>query len=176
MAQPRYKKKPVLIASAALVALLGAGAASLTLETTAKYEGYVPEAYICPAGVWTRCFGDTSGVTPGAVYSDAECVRSLNEAVVRHAAPVLDCVPGLADRPDEVKAAFASMAYNIGVKAFCGSSVASMARSGDWRGACERMARIYRRAGGKELPGLVKRRAEESALCLRGLSRQEAGI
>lgn len=176
MARIKYKKKPLLIASAALVALLGAGAASLTLEATARHEGYVPQAYLDPVGVWTKCFGDTQDVTPGAVYSDAECLRSLNDAVERHTKPVLACVPGLAGQADEVKAAFVSMAYNIGVSAFCGSSVADYARAGDWSAACKRIAQIYRRAGGRELPGLVKRRADESALCLRGLSRQGGGV
>lgn len=47
-----------LVASVALVALLGAGAASLTLEQIAGHEGYVPEAYLDPVGIWTKCFGD----------------------------------------------------------------------------------------------------------------------
>lgn len=165
-----YRKIPgKLAACAALVALLGYGAAQITVDEIVQYEGYVPEAYLDPVGIWTKCFGDTQGVTPGASYTFEECVRSLNDQVIAHAKPILKCIPDLAYQPDKVKAAMVSMAYNIGTGAFCSSSVARYANAGDWDRACRRMAQIYKTAKGKELPGLVKRRKGESALCLQGL-------
>lgn len=165
-----YRKIPgKVVAGAALVALLGVGAAQLGIETVADFEGYVPSAYLDPVGIWTKCFGDTHDVTPGASYTFDECVRSLNGQVVAHAKPILKCIPALADQPDKVKAAMVSMAYNIGVGGFCSSSVARYANAGDWERACRRMSQIYRTAGGKELPGLVKRRKAESRMCLEGL-------
>lgn len=173
MARIPYRKVPgKIVAGAALVALLGAGAATLSLETVADFEGYVPEAYQDPVGIWTKCWGDTYDVTPGAAYIFDECVRSLNRQVLKHAAPVMECVPELRERDDLVKASFVSMAYNIGTNGFCKSSVARKANQGDWRGACERIGQIYKTAGGKELPGLVKRRTVESDMCLRGLARE----
>lgn len=170
MAKIPYRKIPgKLVAGAALVALLSAAAAQLTLDEVARHEGYVPQAYRDPVGIWTKCFGDTHNVTPGAAYSFDECVRSLNGQVVAHAKPVLKCIPGLSGKPDKVKAAMVSMAYNIGTGAFCSSSVARYANAGDWERACRRMAQIYKTAGGKELPGLVNRRRAESRLCLEGL-------
>jgi len=169
VARIRYQKKPLLIASAALVALLGAGAAQMTVEQVADYEGYVPEAYRDPVGIWTKCFGDTYDVTPGATYTTEQCVESLNRQVLNHAAPILQCIPELSSQPDNVKAAMVSMAYNVGTHGFCTSSVARLANAGDWPGACRRISQIYRKAGGKELPGLVKRRQTESDLCLQGL-------
>ena len=166
----RYRKVPgKIVASAALVALLGVGAATLSVDMIADFEGYVPEAYQDPVGIWTKCFGDTEDVVPGARYTFDQCVDSLNAAVYAHAGPVLSCVRGLAEQPYKVRAAFVSMAYNIGPHGFCTSFVARYANAGEWERACKRMAEIYKTAKGKELPGLVRRRQAESALCLQGL-------
>lgn len=170
MAKIPYRKIPgKLWASAALIAMLGAAAAGLTVETIASYEGYVPEAYRDPIGVWTKCFGSVLDVTPGQKYTFDQCVKSLHHEIEIHAGPVLKCVPGLAGKPEKVKAAMVSMAYNIGVSGFCKSTVAQYANAGNWERACRRMAEIYRTAGGRELPGLVKRRKGESEMCLAGL-------
>ncbi|WP_372237179.1 glycoside hydrolase family protein, partial [uncultured Bilophila sp.] len=78
----RYRKVPgKIVASAALVALLGVGAATLSVDMIADFEGYVPEAYQDPVGIWTKCFGDTEDVVPGARYTFDQCVDSLNAAV-----------------------------------------------------------------------------------------------
>ncbi len=170
-----YRRIPgKLVAAASLVALLGAGAASMTLSLVAENEGYVPEAYLDPVGIWTKCFGDIYGVTPGEKYTFAECLASLNTNIERHARPVLACIPKLGQMPPKTKAAMLSMAYNIGVNGFCSSSVARYARAGQWGQACQRMAEIYTRARGRELPGLVKRRRAESRLCLEGLQADAA--
>ncbi|MDR2055645.1 MAG: lysozyme [Desulfovibrio sp.] len=171
MARIPYKTPPKkkIVAGAALAALLGLGAAQLSVEKVADFEGYVPYAYQCPAGVWTKCFGDTTNVTPGATYSFEECLASLNEHLVELSKPVLRCVPSLALMPDKVKVAAVSMAYNIGPGAFCGSSVARYFNAGDYERGCKRMAEIYTTAKGKEIPGLVVRRGAESEMCLQGL-------
>ncbi|MCX4310198.1 MAG: lysozyme [Desulfovibrio sp.] len=169
MAKIPYKKVPgKIVASAALLALLG-GAAPLVMNKIANSEGYVPQAYKDPVGIWTKCFGDTRNVTPGAKYSFDQCVQSLNSQILAHGKPILKCVPRLAQQPDKVKAAMVSMAYNIGVNGFCASSVARYANRGEWENACRRISQIYKTAKGKELPGLVKRRQQESELCLEGL-------
>lgn len=174
MAKIRYCKIPKKIAaSAALIALLGAGAAALSVDMIADFEGYVPEAYQDPVGIWTKCFGDTKDVVPGATYTFEQCVESLNSAVYAHAEPVMQCVPGLAEQPYKVKASFVSMAYHIGTHGFCTSSVARYANNGEWERACKRMAEIYKTAKGKELPGIVRRRQAESELCLQGLREVE---
>lgn len=165
----KYRPIPKkLVASAALLALLGT-AAPLVLDEVATHEGYVPEAYKDPIGIWTKCFGDTYDVTPGQTYTFEQCLESLNRQVYRHAAPVLKCVPTLADQHDKVKTAMISMAYNIGTGGFCRSNVAKKANAGDWEGACRHMAKIYTTAGGVTLRGLVIRRQTESNLCLEGV-------
>ena len=170
MADIPYAKLPgKVIAGALLVALLGVGAAQLTVDKVSDFEGYVPHAYQCPAGVWTKCFGDTNDVTPGQSYTFDECVESLNEHLAELTKPILQCVPSLKDAPDKVKAAAASMAYNIGPAAFCKSSVARYFNTGQYLNGCVRIAEIYKTAKGTELPGLVKRRKAESLMCLEGL-------
>lgn len=170
MAKINYKKIPgKIVASAALVALLGAGGAALFLDTTADFEGYVPEGYRDPVGIPTKCFGDTTNVVIGKQYTFDECAASINRHGLALAKPVMDCIPELAYKPDKVKAAILSMTYNIGSGAMCKSSVARYANAGKWELACQRMAEIYKTAKGRELPGLVKRRAHESAMCLDGL-------
>ena len=175
MAKIPYRIIPgKLVASVALVALLGAGAASLTLEQIADHEGYVPQAYLDPVGIWTKCFGDIYDVIPGQEYTFEQCLRSLNNNVLAHAKPIFDCIPQLRSMPDKTKAAMVSMAYNIGTNGFCSSSVAIYAKAGEWERACLRMAQIYKTAKGKELPGLVRRREAESLLCLQGLAEIDA--
>lgn len=169
-ARIKYKKPPKKIAAgAALIALLGFGAAQLSVEKVADFEGYVPAAYQCPAGVWTKCFGSTEGVTPGETYTFEECVDSLNEHLYELSVPVARCVPSLMDQPDKVKTAAVSMAYNIGPAAFCKSSVARYFNAGDYERGCRRIAEIYTTANGREIPGLVIRRKAESEMCLEGL-------
>lgn len=66
---------------------------------------------------------------------------------------------------DAQEAAFGDLAYNIGVTAFCRSSIVRDFNHGDTISSCNRI-RLYNRAAGKVLPGLVARRAAESELCL----------
>lgn len=165
-----YKIAPGKVAAGlALSLLLGVGAANLSIDTVADFEGYVPEAYQDPVGIWTRCYGDTTNVTPGAKYTAEECAKSLNDHLYETSAPIMACVPSLRNQSDKVIAAATSMAYNVGPGAFCRSSVARYFNAGDYKRGCERIAEIYKTAKGQELPGLVKRRKYESDMCLAGL-------
>jgi lysozyme len=67
--------------------------------------------------------------------------------------------------PPQRKAAYTSAAYNIGVDAFCRSSMARKENAGDVQGACDALL-LYVYAKGVKLPGLVKRREQERELCL----------
>ena len=105
----------------------------------------------------------------GQEYSFEECSRSLNEHLYENARPVTICVKDFDKLPDKTKAALVSMAYNIGPTAFCKSSVARYFNQGRQERGCERISEIYKTARGQALPGLERRRAYESAMCLRGL-------
>lgn len=170
MAKIPYRKIPGKIAVSALLVTMLGGAASLAVDTVAEFEGYVPEGYLDPVDIPTKCFGDTTDVVLGEQYSFEECSQSLNTHLARNTSPILHCVPDLKNAPDKVKAAAASMAYNIGPTAFCKSSVARYFNDGEWERGCRRIAEIYKTAKGKEWPGLVRRRNFESEMCLQGLS------
>lgn len=157
-----------------LAAVVGVSAAALLLVTVPRHEGEVLATYIDPVGVATVCYGDTDPnmAIPGATYSRAECLQSLERRLVAHAEPVLETVPEVVASP-EMTAAFVSLAYNIGAEAFRKSTVARRFHSGDYAGACAAIE-MWRYAGGKELPGLVRRRADERALCEKGIPAMQA--
>lgn len=140
-------------------------AAALAVPAIVRWEGWERVAYKDPVGIITACAGATKGVTQ-RTYADAECEALLLRDVVDHAWRINTCLP--ADLPTETRAAFISAAYNIGTGAFCGSSMSRKALAGDLKGACASLS-LWTKAGGRELRGLVNRRADERTLCERGL-------
>ncbi|MFP3705904.1 lysozyme [Paraburkholderia sp. SIMBA_009] len=157
-----------------LAAVVGAGAAAVLMSVVPKFEGVVTRGYLDPVGIPTKCMGDTHDVVVGKRYSEAECRESLETQLIAHAEPVLKCTPALAGHTYQLAAAV-SFAYNIGAGAYCSSSTARRFNAGDWRGACRAMNESdagraqWVTSGGRVLPGLVKRRAYERALCEKGL-------
>ena len=149
-----------------LVAKIGAGAVALAVPLVAHFEGYVPWVHRDPIGRLAACYGhDDQTMTLGKRFTAAECQAMLDEDLLKHA-EALDCIK--TPMTDGQKAAFLSFAFNVGNKAFCDSTLARKANAGDMPGACAELSR-WTRAGGRELPGLVKRRAAERDLCERGL-------
>lgn len=69
--------------------------------------------------------------------------------------------------PVKVYVADLSLAYNVGVGAFCKSSIAAYQNAGHNKDSCDRFL-LYNRAGGKVVAGLTKRRQAERKLCLEG--------
>ncbi|MDR2123584.1 MAG: lysozyme [Desulfovibrio sp.] len=151
-----------------IAALVGAGAAALLRIMIPRYEGEILRGYADPVGIATKCYGDTENVETGRIYSREECLRSLEKRLADHAGPVMACAPELAGYTDGEKAAAVSLAYNIGVDAFCRSTAARKFRAGDRAGACAAFG-MWNRAGGRVLPGLVRRRADERRICESGL-------
>jgi len=142
--------------------VLGA-ALALATPLIMQWEGKRNDPYRDIVGVLTVCHGETRA--PMRHYTDAECAAMLTRRVdADYARPVLQCVPGFAARPQPFAASI-MLSYNIGVKAFCGSTVARRFNAGDWKGGCEGFA-AWNRAGDKIVQGLVNRRAAERKLCL----------
>ena len=142
--------------------------AAICIACIAPAEGLRRVAYNDPVGIPTICFGETRGVKLGDRATPEECKVMLETRVVQ------DFIPGVercVTRPmsPEREAAFVSFAYNVGVEAFCKSSVARKHNAGDLAGACDAL-RLYTKAHGITLPGLVKRREQERQLCLEGLA------
>lgn len=150
-----------------LVALVGAVAAAALLEFTPKFEGTELTTYRDLGGVLTYCTGATEDAQWGRTYTPDQCRAQLDRDLERHAAGIARCLP-LARMTDGQKVAFVDVAYNIGVGAFCGSSMARRANAGDMTGACDALL-MWNKVGGKEVRGLTRRRQAERELCLRGL-------
>jgi lysozyme len=154
------------VSRAKLVAKIGAGATALAVPLVMLYEGTVLQSYRDPIGIVTACVGHTGPeLRMGQRYTRQQCEGMLYGDLLKHA-QALDCIKQ--PMTDGQKAAFLSFAFNVGNKAFCDSTLARKANAGDMPGACAELSR-WTRAGGRELPGLVKRRAAERELCERGL-------
>lgn len=131
------------------------------------------KTYLDIAGIPTACDGLTKGIQRGQTSTPAQCTSMLEAALVEHAAGVMRCSPGLAlDKPhrDNVRAAAVSMAYNIGVGAWCGSTARKLVDAGKIRAACDAFLPWDKaRVGGvlRPVKGLTARRQRERALCLK---------
>jgi lysozyme len=132
------------------------------------FEGFRQVAYLDPVGIPTICFGETRGVRLGMKATRAECEAMLTRSLIEHEEGMARCLRQPERIPDGAYGAFLSFTYNVGVGAFCGSTLARKANAGDIRGACAELSK-WDRAKGIRLPGLTKRRAAERALCERGL-------
>lgn len=152
----------------ALIGIIGIAAASYLVSEVQRWEGYSEVPYADVVKVNTVCWGDTKDVRPGLKQTREQCEARLERQLIAHAKPVLQCVPGLKDRPNQLAAAV-SLAYNIGTAAFCKSTAAKRFNAGNWRGGCDAFL-AWRFAGGREFKGLLNRRKSERAICLRGLS------
>lgn len=145
-----------------LAAKIGAGAAVLAVPMVMQWEGLRNYVYRDPIGRLAVCYGhDDQTMTPGKRYTQQQCEDILADDLIKHA-DALNCI----QRPmtDGQKAAFVSFAFNVGAKSFCGSTLVRKANAGDMPGACAELSR-WTFAGGRQLPGLVSRRAAERAMC-----------
>lgn len=143
-----------------------AGALSLATAVVSYYEGYQPTAYRDPVGVATICYGHTATARMGQTLSQAQCTQLL-QADLGTAFAAVDRRAQV-ELPPPTRAALASFVYNVGEGAFARSTLLRKLNTGDLRGACHELSRwVY--ASGRKLNGLVKRRATERELCLKGI-------
>jgi lysozyme len=147
-----------------LAAIVGVAAATGLLVFTPAQEGRVLKTYRDIGGVISYCDGATENPQVGHVYTNAECDAQTDRDLERHAAGIAKCV-NMDRLTDGQKVAFVDAAYNIGVPAFCGSSMARKANAGDMVGACNALL-SWNKVAGREVPGLTKRRQRERELCL----------
>ena len=145
-----------------LAVKIGAGAVALCVPLVMYFEGTIQRVYRDPIGILTSCTGHTGPeLRMGMVFTKQQCEQQLLADLLKHS-EALDCIKVV--MTDGQKAAFLSFAFNVGTGAFCGSTLARKANAGDMRGACAELSR-WTLAGGKEMPGLVKRRAAERKVC-----------
>lgn len=152
-------KRIIALAAGAVLALAGTYVPGPTAELiVTTHEGKENTAYLDPVRIPTICYGNTKNVRLGQTATDAECKallkRDLTYAAVGIAKGVK--VPITQGQYD----ALVSFVYNVGETQFYKSTLLKQINAGN----CMQAGAEFRRwvyAGGKVLPGLIKRRADE---------------
>lgn len=167
-AQTKKERAAAAIAAAVVVAA----------PLAAGFEGLRTKPYKDPVGISTVCYGETN--VPMRVYSKDECGAFLRKHLTEVYAPkILKCVPEFIE-PERVNefAALLDFSYNAGPAAACKSPMAKAFNAGQWAQGCRAFSATYitkkgvkihgyyASAGGREYPGLVRRRATEAKVCL----------
>lgn len=138
------------------------------------FEGYSATAYPDIIGIPTICYGETKGVKLGDYSTREQCDAKLSKRLVEFNEGINKCIK--VPLTDNQRVAFVSLAYNVGVPAFCSSSIPRRINAGDSVGACRVLLDfngvcIQRNLSGKciqkrVVQGLVNRRMKENQLCL----------
>lgn len=133
------------------------------IDLIKAFEGLRLNAYRCPAGVPTIGYGHTKDVVMGTKITaeDAEELLRGDLEVFEDGvaeAVKLSLTQGQFD-------ALVSFSFNLGVGALRKSTLLKKLNMGDIEGAADEFLK-WNRAGGKVLPGLVKRRKAERELFL----------
>jgi lysozyme len=132
------------------------------LQIIKESEGCVLTAYVDPVGILTIGYGSTgSHVKPGLTITQAQAEELLRSDLRRFEDSVDNLTPNGAT--DNQFAAMVSLSFNVGAAALAGSTLLKKHNAGDFAGAENEFAK-WVKAGGRTLPGLVKRRAKEAAL------------
>ena len=125
-------------------------------------EGYKSNAYQDVGGVYTVGYGQADGVKKGDATDPVRALVKLEQSLDEHAKGMVQCihVPISQGEYD----AYLDFTYNVGVSAFCHSTLNKKLNSMDYAGACKELLK-WNTAGGKVVAGLQKRRAEEYEKC-----------
>lgn len=130
------------------------------IDLIKRFEGFSATPYLCPAGYWTIGYGHvlksrTNGTSITELQAEALLLQDVKntEGDVRRLIPVA-LTQGQFD-------ALASFTYNLGAGALQRSTLRQKILRGEHENAVLEFQKwVY--AGGRKLPGLVKRRAQEA--------------
>ena len=127
-----------------------------------SFEGIRLQAYKCPAGVWTIGVGSTQPpVSPGEEITKKEAMDRFDRDLVKFEKAVdrLVTVPLTQNQFD----ALVSFTFNVGEGALAKSTLLKKLNAGNYDAVPAELMK-WTRGGGKELPGLVRRRRAECAM------------
>jgi lysozyme len=143
------------------------GAALIAVALLKPFEGEYLKAYFDPPKIPSICYGHTKGVKITDIATDDQCQIYLGQDTMEADLATHRLIN--VKISDKTRAAFISFIFNAGEGRFASSTMLKKLNSGDIAGACNELSKwVY--AGGKVLPGLVKRREAEKKLCLSGIS------
>ena len=126
-----------------------------------QFEGVRLTAYKCPAGVYTIGYGHTRGVARGMKITEEEAIAYLT-ADLRNSEKAVERYDSIYHWNQNEFDALVSFTFNCGA-----NNLRSLLRNGRRnRSQIAETLPLYRKAGGKVLKGLERRRAAEKALFL----------
>ena len=127
-----------------------------------SFEGLRLKAYMpTPDDVPTIGYGHTRGVAMGDTCTEEQADKWLRDDVAWAEECVSRAVTAQVQQAEFD--AMVSLCFNIGCRAFSGSTLVKLLNSGDYDGASAQFLRWDKQAG-KELAGLKRRREAEAAL------------
>lgn len=140
------------------------------IELIHSFEGFRSEAYVDPGTGGlpiTIGFGSTTDeegrpIKLGTVWSRERAAARFQKDLDRFAAGVLDALDGAPTTQGQFDACV-SLAYNVGLANFRGSTLLKLHKAGDYAGARQQFGR-WNKAAGRVMAGLTRRRAAEAAL------------
>ena len=138
-------------------------ASNYCFDLIKRFEGFSSAAYLCPAGKWTYGYGFTHNVKQGDYITKEQAEIRLKQEIK----PIEDTLNSLVTVPltQNQYDALCSFIFNLGARNFRNSTLLRKLNDGDYKGAANEFLR-WTKAGGRELPGLVKRRKAERSLFL----------
>ncbi len=129
-----------------------------------RWEGLRTNAYLCPANVWTIGYGHTKGVYRGMIISHLKAEELLQQDL-RIYEEAINRIVKVSLTQNQFDA-LVSFAFNVGIGALVSSTLLKLLNEGYSKMAAKQFSRwIY--AGGRVLPGLVKRRHDEFNLFIK---------
>ncbi len=131
------------------------------IDLIKQFEGLRLTAYKCPAGVYTIGYGHTRGVKRGMKITEEEASAYLT-ADLRNSEKAVERYDSIYHWNQNEYDALVSFTFNCGA-----TNLRSLLRNGGRnRSKIAATLPLYRKAGGKVLKGLERRRAAEKALFL----------
>ena len=146
-----------------------AGIATLALSATALValalsEGYTGKAVQpLPGDKPTIGFGTTDGVRMGDTITPPVALARKLRDVQAFEGAIKQCVRVPLSQGEYD--AYVSLAYNIGSRAFCGSTLVRELNAGNYDAACKQILR-WDRFKGQQIRGLTLRREREYQTCI----------
>jgi len=137
------------------------------LALTQKFEGLRLTSYQDQVGVWTIGYGHTGKDVHPQLTITQEQANSLLMKDIASAATAVNRLVTVAFYQDGFDA-LVDFAFNLGNNALAGSTLLRKLNAGDFSGAADEFPK-WCHAGGKLVPGLLRRRKAEQQLFQRGI-------
>lgn len=126
-----------------------------------QFEGLRLTAYRCPSGIWTIGYGHTSNVHKGDTTTQSQAEEYLRQDIEPIEAYLNSQQLNISQNQFD---ALTSLIFNIGISAFSRSTLLKLIRQNPNDPAITAQFLRWIHSDGKVLPGLQRRRTEESKL------------